>query len=80
MCLHRVDLLKTVPVRNTSFAYMAESLTYLLSKGTTFYEVPIMLQERQGGTSAAFKLNNVIEVCKTLCRLFWQYRVTRRYS
>lgn len=80
MCLHRVDLLKTVPVRNTSFAYMAESLTYLLSRGHSFYEVPIMLQERQGGKSAAFKLDNIIAVSKTLCRLFWQYRVTGRYA
>lgn len=80
MCLHRVELLKKVPVRNTSFAYMAESLTYLLSKGYSFYEVPIMLQERQGGKSVAFKIDNVKEVCATLCRLFWQYRVTRRYT
>lgn len=77
MCLHRVELLKSVPTRNTSFAYMAEVLTHLLSKGHSFYEVPILLQERQGGKSAAFKLNNIVEVCKTLGKLFWKYRILR---
>lgn len=77
MCLHRVELLKSVPTRNTSFAYMAEVLTYLLSRGYSFYEVPILLQERQGGKSAAFKLNNIVEVSKTLGRLFWKYRILR---
>jgi hypothetical protein len=78
MCVHRVDLLRQVKDRNDSFAYMAEILAKLVRAGHSYEEVPLMLQKRAGGKSAAFKRDNVISVCKTLLKLFWQYRILRQ--
>jgi len=75
MCIHRVDILKKLKHRNTSFAYMAEILSSVLKEGCSYKEVPILLQEKKGGKSAAFKIDNIIDVGKTLLRLFWRYRI-----
>lgn len=75
MCVHRVELLRQLPSRNDSFAYMAEILATLVQRGHSYREVPIMLQPRPEGSSVAFRRDNVIQVCATLGRLFWNLRV-----
>jgi dolichol-phosphate mannosyltransferase len=75
MCVHDVDLLKTVKERNESFAYMAVVSAEVLRAGHTFKEIPIKLQKRVGGKPAAFKRDNIIAVSKTLLKLFWKYRI-----
>lgn len=74
-CIHKTELVRTIKLRNHSFAYMAEILIQLLKQGHSYKEVPTTLQPRGGGKPAAFKKDNVISVGKTLVSLFFKYRL-----
>jgi len=74
ICVHRTELLRRLQYRNDSFAYMAEILIQLLKQGHSYKEVPLMLQLRQG-KSSAFKKDNVISISKTFVKLFLRYRL-----
>ena len=74
-CIHRTDLLKRVGEQSDGFAYMAKLLAQLIKAGYSYKEIPIALQKRGGGKSAAFKMDNVKSVAKTVAELFWKYRV-----
>lgn len=66
-------LLQSLDLRNDSFAYNVEAFVSAIKSypSLTYKEVPVILN--QGKTSgAAFKLNNVIGIGKTLLRLFWR--------
>ncbi len=66
-------LLQSLNLKNDSFAYNVEAFVSAKKShpDLTYKEVPIIL--KQGKTSgAAFKLDNVIGIGKTLLRLFWQ--------
>lgn len=66
-------LLQSLDLKNDSFAYNVEVFVSAIKSRSelTYKEVPIILN--QGKTSgAAFKLDNVIGIGKTLLRLFWR--------
>lgn len=66
-------LLQSLDLKNDSFAYNVEAFVSAIKSHPelTCKEVPVILN--QGKTSgAAFKLNNVIGIGKTLLRLFWR--------
>lgn len=73
-------LLQSLDLKNDSFAYNVE--VFVSAKKShpelTYKEVPVILN--QGKTSgAAFKINNVIGIGKTLLRLFWRVWFRRGY-
>ena len=66
-------LLQSLDLNNDSFAYNVEAFVSAIKSHSklTYKEVPVILN--QGKTSgAAFKLNNVVGIGKTLLRLFWR--------
>lgn len=66
-------LLQSLDLRNDSFAYNVEAFVLAIKSHPklTYKEVPVILD--QGKTSgAAFKLNNIVGIGKTLLRLFWR--------
>lgn len=74
-CVHRTEIVKQVKDRDDSFAYMAKLLTQLIKAGYSYKEIPITLQKRGGGKSAALKMGNFVSVGKTIFSLFWKYRI-----
>lgn len=66
-------LLQSLDLKNDSFAYNVEAFVSVKKSypGLTYKEVPIILDP--GETSgAAFKMNNIMGIGKTLLRLFWR--------
>lgn len=66
-------LLQSLNLKNDSFAYNVEAFVSAIKSYSklTYKEVPVLLN--QGKTSgAAFKIDNVIGIGRTLLRLFWQ--------
>lgn len=73
-------LLQSLDLKNDSFAYNVEAFVSAqkFNSKLTYKEVPVILN--QGKTSgAAFKINNVIGIGKTLLRLFWRVWFQRRH-
>jgi glycosyltransferase involved in cell wall biosynthesis len=77
VCVHRTDIIKQLKDRDDSFAYMAKLLVQLVGAGYSYRQIPIILQKRRGGKSAAFKKDNIVGVAKTLRGLFWDYRIRK---
>ncbi len=77
-CVHRRDLLLSVPMRTHGFGYMAAILVRLIRSGHSYVEVPMPLQARQHGRSKAFRPRNIASILKTLAELFWEVRVKER--
>jgi hypothetical protein len=50
----------------------------LLAKGCSYIEVGIKMQERIQGESKAVKLKNILDVLKTVARLFFEIKIIHR--
>ncbi len=79
LVLHRRDLIKSANISTHSFAYQAEALIKLLSRGHSFTSVGVLLHERSSGGSKALRLKNVRQIVSTILRLFWDVRIRRRF-
>jgi glycosyltransferase involved in cell wall biosynthesis len=76
--IHRTANLKALSIKTSSFAYQAEILIKLLCAGKSFVEVPIRIDPpKEGRRSRAFRWKNMVQVCRTLGRLFVDIRVRR---
>ena len=51
------------------YAYQAELVSLLLDHGTSYLEVKINHNDREHGTSKAFKLKNVLSICHSLVQM-----------
>jgi len=71
--VHRRTLIQSVDITTNSFACFAEATIKLLRRGCTYVEVGYLSTERTtgGGSSKAFHPRNVINVIKTIFRLYW---------
>lgn len=80
--IHRIDLVRSVPVTTHGFAYQAEILVRLIRSGRSYLQVPMVIQERPAGTSKALRLRNMASVAGTVAALLWEVRWSdrRRYS
>jgi glycosyltransferase involved in cell wall biosynthesis len=67
--VHRTILLRTITIATNSFAYQAEALVKMLSRGYSYAECPVQTQSHEGGRSSAMKLKNQITVLTTIIRL-----------
>lgn len=69
--VHRRDLIQNVEITTTSFACFAEALIKLLRNGATFEEVGFYSTQRHVARTSAFRFKNVVNVIKTILRLYW---------
>lgn len=67
--LQRTRLLHAITIRTDSFAYQAEALVKLISRGATYTHCHVTIQERKIGTSSALTRKNFINIGKTLVHL-----------
>jgi glycosyltransferase involved in cell wall biosynthesis len=67
--LHRTALLRTIEIKTNSFAYQAEALVKLISRGATYMHCYVPIRERAAGQSSALRMKNQIEVWKTIGHL-----------
>jgi dolichol-phosphate mannosyltransferase len=78
--IHPARVLKNMTIESTGYGFQAEVLAKSLRLTQTYLEVPMDLMERQQGESKAFKMKNVVDVVKTLTRLFSLQRGRRGAS
>ena len=78
--IFKSDLIKALPISNSSYAFLAEALVRLIKAGSAYVETPMYCRQRQHGESKAFRLKNVRDVVMTLLRLFWDIRVKRTWQ
>ena len=77
--IHRAENLKAIRIETPSFAYQTEILLKLLCARKTYVEVPIEIEPpKPGRRSRAFRWKNLVEVGKTVGRLFVDLRVGGR--
>jgi glycosyltransferase involved in cell wall biosynthesis len=68
--IHPASVLKALPIESTGYGFQAEVLVKSLRLTRTFIEVPMDLIERTHGESKAFRLANVVDVARTIVRLY----------
>jgi glycosyltransferase involved in cell wall biosynthesis len=68
--IHRAPVLKKLRIESSGYGFQAEVLVKALRVPRTFVEVPMDLMERQQGESKAFRFKNVVDVVRTLRRLY----------
>jgi glycosyltransferase involved in cell wall biosynthesis len=74
--IHRTDNLKAIRIETASFAYQTEILLKLLCAGKSYVEVPIEIEPpKPGRRSRAFRWKNLVEVGRTVGRLFRDLRL-----
>jgi glycosyltransferase involved in cell wall biosynthesis len=67
--LHKTALLRTIEIETNGFAYQAEALVKLLSRGASYVHVEVEIKEREAGRSSALSLRNQVMVWKTIFHL-----------
>jgi glycosyltransferase involved in cell wall biosynthesis len=76
--IYRAELINSVTTHSDGFALLSEILVKLLAKGSSYIEVGINMQERVQGQSKAVRLKNILDVLKTVMRLFIEIKVVHR--
>ncbi len=64
--IHRAPILKSLRIESHGFGFQAEVLVKALRLAPSYVEVPMDLIERQMGESKAFRVNNFVDVWRTL--------------
>ncbi len=70
--IHKRDIIKSVPMDTTGFAYQAVTLTKLIKSGYSYVEVGGPIRERQFGFTRAFYPKNILSVFLAVGNLFWE--------
>jgi glycosyltransferase involved in cell wall biosynthesis len=76
--IYRRDLIQNVESSSDGFALQSEILVKLMATGSTYIDVGIRIQERLQGQSKAVRLKNILDVIKTVIRLFFEIKVIHR--
>ena len=79
-CIHRTELVRSIFLDTSGFAYMAEILVRLIKSGATYTHVPMELRPRLHGASKAFRLRNALSVGQTLFSLIREVYFSKKYS
>lgn len=69
--LHKTKVLQQIDIRTNGFAYQAEALVKLITRGATYCSVPVKVTDRSAGRSSAFALKNMYRVV-TAIYLLWR--------
>src|SRR5262245_18781117 len=64
--IHRAPVLKSLKIQSSGYGFQSEVLVKSLRRSRTVIEVPMDLTERAKGESKAFRLNNFVDVMRTL--------------
>lgn len=75
--LHKSEIIKTVPLTTSGFAYQIEALVRLLKSGYSYVEVGMNIRIRECGTTKIFRIKNLASVAKTVIKLFWEIHFKR---
>jgi len=67
--IHKLELLKKIPITTYGFCFQAEILTQLIKLGYSYLEIGIYLQKPKNKVSHAFKFKNILSVMKFLLTL-----------
>ena len=80
--IYRRELIQNIETFADGFALLSEILVKLLTTGNTYIEVGINMTERLQGASKAVKLKNILDVIRTVIRLFLEIKILhrKRYS
>lgn len=73
--VHKSEIVKSVQISTSGYAYQAVILTKLIRSGFGFEEVGIPIQERRHGVSNALRFKNILSVSKALVKLFYEVRL-----
>jgi dolichol-phosphate mannosyltransferase len=76
--VYRRELIQNVQSSSDGFALQSEILVKLLTMGNTYIEVGLKMQERVQGESKAVKFKNIVDVIKTVIRLFFEVKLVHR--
>ena len=76
--VYRKELIQNVESHSDGFALQSEILVKLLAMGNSYVEVGLKMQERVQGESKAVKLKNILDVIKTVIRLFFEVKLIHR--
>jgi glycosyltransferase involved in cell wall biosynthesis len=60
------------------FAFSAEILIQMLSRGYTCIQVPMVIRPRLRGKTKAFAIRNIARVMSTILKLYYEIRISRR--
>jgi glycosyltransferase involved in cell wall biosynthesis len=60
------------------FAFSAEILIQMLSRGYTCIQVPMVIRPRLRGKTKAFAIRNIARVMCTILKLYYEIRISRR--
>jgi len=77
--LQRTALVQSIEIKTDSFAYQAEALVKLISKGATYTHCHVRIKEHEAGRSSATSLKNQMAVLKTIFQLLMTVGIFRRF-
>ena len=75
--LHKTDVIRSIDIRTSSFAYQAEALIKLVKGGHSYVEVPYRSATYDGILSNAMRPKNLVAVGSAIVRLAWTERLCR---
>ena len=80
--IYKKKILDKLELDSTSFFFQTETLmkAVRLNSDVLFAEVPIFLKARTTGKSGAFKLKNILKVCKDYLRLIFYIHIIDRFK
>lgn len=64
--LQRNNLIQEITIKTDSFAYQAEAIVKLVSRGATYLNCPVTIRARKAGRSSALKLKNQVNVIRAI--------------
>lgn len=73
--LYSSHFFKKFPRKSAGFGYQAEVLAYVLKLGAKYIQVDVKRRNLPDGTTAAFRLKNILSVLSSLAWIFYQYRI-----
>lgn len=74
LVVHRTELLKSIPIHTDGFAFQAEILVKLIRRGCSYVVAPCIISSRGSRQSKALTFRNLVEVMRTIVRLFQRSR------
>jgi len=75
--LHKSEIIKSVPLTTSGFAYQIEALVRLLKSGYSYVEVGINIRIRECGTTKIFRIKNLASMANTIIKLFREIHFKR---
>src|SRR5262249_15663942 len=76
-CVYRSDVTKRLRMHARGSMFVAELLIRQLRAGQSYVEVGMQPRQRSSGSAMAFRLQNVIDVVRSIGRLFWELQIRR---